>query len=217
MIKQQPADVEPADDVNSSENETQQQLYREQEQQGAEQLWHWYCSTVLGPNLDHILPQDLSQDIKQQQRQRQQQQQQGLGQYNRGHHEPLNTVAAAALLHATAAMGWTADSIADLTGSPAAAGQLKGVCLLLYEAGLAAAFMPGTKHPTLQQMVPAIAVVNLVTAMHEVGVKVSRDHLRQLQDDALLAALHARSSRKTTTTTSSSSRRRRMGPVPGPQ
>lgn len=192
MVRQQPEsmDLPDAESINNDlQLQEQQQWLRQQEQEGAQQLWSWYLQTVLGWQVGKLLSKRYEQHQQYQQYVQQQQQHQ-----EQQTPDQFSTVTAAALLHATAALGWRTDTIANLTGSPDSEKQLRGSCLTLYEAGLAAALVPGATLPCLKPSVPPIAVVNLVTAMHTVGVKVSRDSVCDLQDTVLIAVLISSSS-----------------------
>jgi hypothetical protein len=220
----------PQQQLERQQQQQQQdpQQQQQQEEVGPKELWLWYSSTLLGRYLDEFLADTHTQQQQQQQQQRWQKQQQRQPHH---HHQQQAAVlvTASALLHATGAMGWAVSSIAQVTGLLRAQAQLKGTCLKLCESGLQASlslnpssadvgtavsaalsageagFGAAGVKPALQEGCPPIAVVNLVCAMQSVGVKVTRDYLKQQQEAALTAVLLNGSSSDTSDTSGSSS------------
>jgi len=158
-----------------------------QQQEDARHLWLWYCQTVLYGCINQRPPAGSGSS--------------GVA------GETVDTVTAAALLQATAAMGWTSEQLHTLTGIDDARRSLASPCLALFEAGISTAMADSSSSSSssshqvsgdslsnsdatsnLRLNCPPIAVINLVTALQALGIR-SRADVKQTRDQALIAAL----------------------------
>lgn len=155
-----------------------------QQQAGARHLWLWYRRTVLYGCMSQCPAAGRDSLVES--------------------GEAVDTVTAAALLQATAAMGWTSEQLQTLTGMHDARRSLAPPCLALFEAGISTAMADSSSSSSqqtpggslsnndaasnLRSDCPPVAVVNLVTALQALGIR-SRADVKHTRDQALIAAL----------------------------